>query len=75
MLEKAAKIRLYEPIDANNKMVNFQSAYSSGHSAETALLRVLHELLTSADWNIGFLVLLVLSAAFDTVDQTREDPG
>ena len=43
----------------NNDIVdNFQSAYKAGHSCETALLRVYNDML----------VLLDLSAAFDTID-------
>jgi Reverse transcriptase (RNA-dependent DNA polymerase) len=47
----------------------YQSAYRSNHSTETAVLHVLSEILTAADCgNLSSLVLLDLSAAFDTVD-------
>jgi Reverse transcriptase (RNA-dependent DNA polymerase) len=47
----------------------FQSAYRPHHSTETAVLHVLSESLTSIDrGDILALVLLDLSAAFDTVD-------
>ena len=46
-----------------------QSAYRSGHSTDTALLRILNDLLTIADGgNNAGLVLLDLSVAFDTTD-------
>ena len=46
-----------------------QSAYRLGHSTETALLRVVNDLLSSADnGDAVILALLVQSAAFDTVD-------
>ena len=50
-------------------MDDFQSAYKAGHSCETALLRVYNDSVTTiGKGNGSFLVLLDLSAAFDTVD-------
>ena len=47
----------------------FQSAYRAGHSTETALLRIVSDILSSLDNNnISVLLLLDLSAAFDTND-------
>ena len=47
----------------------FQSAYRKHHSTETAILRVCNDLLEGADdRNVNLLVLLDLSAAFDTID-------
>ena len=46
-----------------------QSAYRSGHSAETALLRVYNDLLLAVDKEKdAILVLLDCSAAFDTIN-------
>ena len=48
-----------------------QSAYKQLHSTETALLRVQNDILTELDNKRGvILVLLDLSAAFDTIDHT-----
>ena len=47
----------------------FQSAYRPAHSYETALVRIQDDILVSLDnRNTVILVLLDLSAAFDTVD-------
>ena len=49
----------------------FQSAQRIGHSTETAELRVLNDILCSADkGDFVLLVLLDLSAAFDTIDHS-----
>ena len=46
-----------------------QSAYRVGHSTETAVLKVLSDILLAIDsGDLSALVLLHLSAAFDTVD-------
>lgn len=46
-----------------------QSAYRKHHSTETALVRVQNDILRALDeHNAVFLVLLDLSAAFDTVN-------
>ena len=46
-----------------------QSAYKSGHSTETTLLRVQNDVLQEMDkGNVTALTLLDMSAAFDTID-------
>ena len=50
----------------------FQSAYREGHSVETALVRVHNDIMRVFDDKKSvILVLLDLSAAFDTVDHDR----
>ncbi len=53
----------------NSLMDKFQSAYREGHGTETALLRVQNDILMELNkGNVVMLVLLELSAAFDTID-------
>ena len=47
----------------------FQSAYRTGHSTETALLRVFNDITEALDQKcMVILVMLDLSAAFDVID-------
>ena len=56
-------------MDANGLNENYQSAYKQLHSTETALVCVANDILHCVDEKKAvLLVLLDLSAAFDTVD-------
>jgi hypothetical protein len=69
ILERAVADQLKAYLDENELHVKCQSAYRNGHSTETALLRVLNDLLSMIDGgDAALLVLLDLSAAFDTID-------
>ena len=69
LTEKAVAMQLKEHCALNHIDVKFQSAYKKGHSTETALTRVQDDLLRAVDSQGGaILVLLDLSAAFDTLD-------
>ena len=47
-----------------------QSAYRENHSTETAIVKIVNDMLRSLDkGHCVLLVMLDLSAAFDTVDQ------
>ena len=56
----------------NNLQEPFQSAYRMNHSTETAMLRVQNDILRAlGDNKVVLLVLIDLSAAFDTVNHKR----
>ena len=69
ILEKIVLSRIKEHLVANNLEDEFQSAYRIGHSTETALLRVHHDIVKALD-NKSSVVLMMLdqSAAFDLID-------
>ena len=69
LLERAASLQLVKYLETNLLFVPVQSAYRSNHSTETALLKVLNDILRSIDnGEAVVLALLDQSAAFDTVD-------
>jgi len=69
VIEKAASRQVMDHVDSNNLGEPLQSSYKRNHSTETALLKVKNDLLLSLDNNKAVLmVLLDMSAAFDTVD-------
>ena len=71
VLEKVVAGQLKKHMQLNNLTNIFQSAYKSGHSTETALLKVQTDILTSlSKGQAAALVLLDLSAAFDTIDHS-----
>ena len=67
--EKVVADQLKTYIAENGLAETFQSAYRRYHSTETALLRVHNDVMRALDdKNMVVLVLLDLSAAFDTLD-------
>ena len=54
-------------LSENNLHEPLQSAYKTYHSTETALVKVTNDILLALDKSV-YLVLLDLSAAFDTID-------
>ena len=69
VLERIVYFQFLNHITANKLIDKFQSAYKPGHSTETALIRVVNDMLNATDnGNLSLLTLLDLSAAFGTID-------
>ena len=69
--ERVIHNRLLAHLESFPSLSSFQSAYKKLHSTETALLKIHNDLLLSfEDKKLSALVLLDMSAAFDTVDHS-----
>jgi len=68
-LERLVNRRFTEHTDKQHLLPDTQSAYRQYYSTETALVKLHNDIVITIDrGNVGALVLLDLSAAFDTVD-------
>ena len=68
LVERAVCDQLMEHVTNTVKLEDLQSAYRSGHSMESALLKVKTDLLDAMDnQKVTCLALLDLGTAFDTV--------
>ena len=69
VIETVVCSQITQYLDDHKLLEPLQSAYRVGHSTETALLRVHNDILRAIDNRRAvFLVMLDLSAAFDTLD-------
>jgi len=70
VLERLVAKQLLSHLDEFKLLPDLQSAYRAYHSTETAVLKVLSDILTAVDnGDLAMLALLDLSAAFDSVNQ------
>ena len=69
LVERTAADQLQSHLVKNNLFPTLQSAYRPNHSTETALLKIKNDILMNMDkQHAMLLILLDLSATFDTVD-------
>ena len=69
VLERLFLSRISSHVESSQNFNRFQSAYRRGFSTETAILRMLNDVYSAADdRRRSMIVLLDLSAAFDTID-------
>ena len=69
IIEKVVVKRLDTYMSANDLNETYQSAYRRNHGTETALVKIHDDILRALDQKNGVvLVMLDLSAAFDTID-------
>ena len=69
VVERVVAQQLTSHMRENNLHEQMQSAYRQNHSTETALLKVHSDILSAVDNGcVVVLVLLDLTAAFDTID-------
>ena len=69
LLERLVIRQLLDYLTSMDLRPTLQSGFRAGHSTETAILRVLSDIILAVDHgDVAALVLLDLSAAFDTVD-------
>ena len=69
LLERLVARQLLDYLNSTGLLPQLQSAYRAHHSTETAVTKVLADILMALDGgDLTMLTLLDLSAAFDTVD-------
>ena len=69
VLEKSALEQIHSHCSRNNLLPPYQSAYRSGYSCETALAKILDDVLHNMEQQkVTVMIFMELSAAFDTVD-------
>jgi hypothetical protein len=69
LTEKVVSMRMFKHMNVNNLHSKYQHAYKKFHGTETLLVKLVDDVLIGFESNSATIVLLIdLSAAFDTVD-------
>ena len=72
LIERVVLARLNEHLDSNNLHIPNQSGYKKGHSTETLMVKIVNDLLIATSESKATVVMMLdLSAAFDTVDHGK----
>ena len=72
LIERVVAKRLKSHMQSNNLETDNQYGYKKGHSTETILVKITNDILIASDKKTATVLLLLdLSAAFDTVDIDR----
>jgi len=67
--EKSSNGQFTDHMDVNELTADYQSAYKEGYSTETTLIKLHNDVLRAMDRReVTLMILMDLSAAFDTVD-------
>jgi Reverse transcriptase (RNA-dependent DNA polymerase) len=71
IIERMVYKQLTDYLEKHSLLPKHQSGFRAHHSMETALLKIMSDILSAADHgNVTLLGLLDMSAAFDTVDHS-----
>jgi len=71
LIEKVVLQQFTTHLDSNGLFAKYQSGYRKFHSCESAMLRIMNDIMKAKKQGKStVLVLLDLSAAFDTIDHT-----